>query len=273
MEKLNSAYVIETKNFKVQIKNRNAIIDYNNLQIKHGDFVVIEGENGSGKSTFLKIITNEAGNYCSIKEGDIFINGKSLFDYKTDYLRRNIVVNITQFDQFIKGESPYKALIRPAMNALYGQENVKNKKKEIKKLAYKYYDEFLYKFFNTNDQEEHKKNHFNFGFRFRSVTSLSGGQQKMIHILQGIIKAKVIGCNIMLMDEPLNNLDKENKKILLQLIKNLREENPNLTILLITHCKVFPNVKSVLKIKKTEDGNEAEIIRYEQALKEYDCLN
>jgi len=44
------------------------------LDIYGGDFITLEGNNGSGKSTFLKLLNNY-GDYYFV-EGYIYINGK-----------------------------------------------------------------------------------------------------------------------------------------------------------------------------------------------------
>ena len=105
-----------------------------------------------------------------------------------------------------------------------------------------------------------------------NVNKLSGGQQKFIHILQGIIKAKISNSSLILMDEPLNDLDKENKKILINLIYDLRKSNEKLTILLITHCKVFPGVNAILRIDKIEECNVASYGQLSQEASIHNCL-
>jgi len=272
MEKTNNL-VIQTKNLKIRIDSNDTLINYGNLDIYEGDFVVLEGKNGSGKSTFLKFLNDDGGDYCSKVGGEAFINGKEIGDYKTEQLRRQIV-NINQEDLFIRNESTYHALMRPAINALYDLENKMERKKQIKKWALDFYKDYLVGFFHKDKKEIDKyKNNPKTDLKFMylcPVTRLSGGQQKMIHILQGIIKAKAINGNIILMDEPLNNLDVENKNKLRDLIKNLRENNPNIAIIMITHCRVFPNINKVIEIK--EDGNEhiARIVEFDGYY--YDCL-
>lgn len=269
--------IIKTNDFKLKIDSKGTILNYGNLLIKKGDFVTIEGPNGSGKSTFLKLLVNEAGEYCSLESGSIFIDGKNLFDYDSDVLKRSVVVRIDQEESFKKGESAFHALIRPAIVASCDVDNPKEMKKQIKDLALQYYKDYLINFYHDPNSDISKyKSNPKCDYRFmylQSASSLSGGQQKMIHIMQGIIKAKAIGCKIMLMDEPLNNLDKENKKILLKMIHELRQIDRELTILLITHCKVFPNVNTVLRITNNGNENSAELIRLDECVKPYDCLD
>ena len=57
------------------------------------------------------------------------------------------------------------------------------------------------------------------------------------------------------------------------MIHKLRQTNRELTILLITHCKVFPNVNTVLRITNNGKENSAELIRLDECVKPYDCLD
>ena len=278
MEELKNQSVIENKNLKIIIDSKGTIVNYGSITINNGDFITIEGANGIGKSTFLNLL-NRDGNYYSI-EGDVLIDNISIFDYDVYELRRSVVANINQNDVFIRGESTYHALIRPAINAIADRNNIKEKKKEIKELAFNYYRKYLYSFFYPHEKNSAKKKRLlnnpkadlKFMY-FQPVSTLSGGQQKMIHILQGVLKAKTIGCRLLLLDEPLNNLDKDNKKVLIELINDLRDNNKDMAILLITHCKVFPGVNTVLKISDGENENCAELIRLDEYLKPFDCLS
>lgn len=280
MENLGNKEVIRLNNFKIKISQKNLVIDYGNMEIKEGDFILIEGPNGCGKSTLLKVLTNESGDYCSLEEGNLFVDGKSLFSYDPNFLRRSVIVNVSQNDDFKKNESVYYALIRPAMNALCDVDDKKNAEIKIKQMALDLYSRYLFGFFHQGDEKAIKKYRENpkadLKFMYlQAASKMSGGQQKMIHIFQGIIKAKTIGCKILVMDEPLNNLDKENKKILIEAINGLRNTIPTLAILLITHCKVFPGVNTILKISvdESESTNSAELIRYDKEIQPYNCLS
>ena len=58
----------------------------------------------------------------------------------------------------------------------------------------------------------------------------------MINVLAGIIKAKGCGLKLIVMDEPLNNLDGRNKDILNTLIKELRAEGVKIPIVGASDC-------------------------------------
>ena len=62
--------MISIKNLNYKFKNGNFELSDINLEIKEGEFVCIIGENGSGKSTFSKILAG----LTKFKNGEIFIN-------------------------------------------------------------------------------------------------------------------------------------------------------------------------------------------------------
>ena len=50
------------------------VLDQVNLEVKDGDYAILTGENGSGKSTFLKLLLGEL----KAQEGSIKVNGRYL---------------------------------------------------------------------------------------------------------------------------------------------------------------------------------------------------
>lgn len=50
------------------------VLEQVNLEVKDGDYVILTGENGSGKSTFLKLLLGEL----KAQEGSITVNGKDI---------------------------------------------------------------------------------------------------------------------------------------------------------------------------------------------------
>ncbi|CCF16797.1 ABC transporter family protein [Brevibacillus laterosporus GI-9] len=69
--------------------------------IRPGETLALVGENGSGKSTIVKLITQ----LYQPTEGEILYNGKSIYDYEEDEWRRKISA---VFQDFIKYELPVK---------------------------------------------------------------------------------------------------------------------------------------------------------------------
>ena len=75
---LNNDFLIEFKNvsFKYPGSERYALKNIN-IVIRKNERLCIVGENGSGKSTFIKLLTRM---YCPT-EGEIFLNGKNIYDF------------------------------------------------------------------------------------------------------------------------------------------------------------------------------------------------
>ena len=82
----------------------------------------------------------------------------------------------------------------------------------------------------------------------------------MIHLLSGIVKAAVVDSKLIIMDEPLNNLDGYNKSVLNKIITELRKER-ELAILMVTHCHVFDGVNKTLTINETAGAVKASVER------------
>ena len=70
---------------------------------------------------------------------------------------------------------------------------------------------------------------------------LSGGEQQRTAIARSLINDPVL----LLADEPTGNLDPKTGETILELFKSLRQENPALTILMITHNMDIAQMASV----------------------------
>lgn len=269
-------YVVQSEHFEVCLDNNTLKLVGDKLNIPYGKFVIIEGKNGIGKSTFLKFLSNTSPYYYFLDKGTIAIYEKNINDLKIGNALQRKVTYISQGDEFEKGSSVYHALTSSTLTAINNEKEFSLKKKELKnkckELAFNYYHEVVSKYIHKKGDKifTNPENDWSFMY-FKRVSSLSGGQQKMVHLLQGFIKVQTLGINLLLLDEPLNNLDKDNKIFLIRLITKLREANPNLTILTISHCRLFPNIDGIINIKQSDDIS---LITYEDAnnFSYYDCL-
>lgn len=273
-------YCVEINNALISVKDANLSVTCHDIKIEYGKFVIMEGDNGSGKSTFLRFLAN-IDSYYKVENCDTKIYGQDIIDLiKGNQLQRKVIY-IGQEDRFETHSSVYNALISATKIAIDNDKDYhphrKELKQKLKEITFKYYQQFVHSYLYKNKKEhkqllEHPEHDAKFMF-FKKVSSLSGGQMKMIHILQGLIKQQVLGQKLMLLDEPLNNLDKENKKILVKLIKELRENDPELTIVIITHCRLFPGINASITMNIDQD-NQTSIAKYEEvsSWKNYDCL-
>ncbi len=277
MEASSNQYIITTDHLKIHIEGKGTI-DYGTMNISYGRTVLIEGPNGSGKSTLLNILTGRGKDYLTIENGNVFIYGKELSSYNDSDLKRKVVY-IDQEEVFLNRESAFHYLKRSANAAVSCFKNKKELQKKIEDMIYSYYTEYLYTFFTEKNRKKANtldfRNNPNKDLRFKyckKANDLSGGQRKMLHLLSGIIKAKVANCKLILMDEPLNNLDKENKRFLIKALDDLRKTNPDITILLITHCRIFPGIKDIIQITKEENESKAIYCSFDTEMPKYNCL-
>lgn len=254
--------VVRVKDLIVGVKNDEGTneklrfsIEYGTLDIKLGDFVLIKGRNGCGKSTFLRLFLLQGQDYFTFEGGDLYFYAEglpelSIKSYTNDQLSylKCALSFIGQEERFLSSDSAYSYIYHVCEIALSNQKTLTAAQKrmrlrEVDGIIYEYYQKYLEKSFDCKSYNTFKK---------KNVRAWSGGQQKMINVLAGIIKAKVCGLKLVLMDEPLNNLDGRNKDILNKLIADLRRGH--VAVIAITHCQIFDGVNKVLYLAECEDG-------------------
>ena len=249
-------------------------VHYGSFEIYPGDFVLVKGRNGSGKSTFLRLFHLQGIDYFTVKSGEILfncedINGvafpkprkhkdetdgrdekssrNSIHRYSSDDMARlnRTIAFIGQEERFRSNDSA-QSYIHSACEIALGDLPVAQrirKLREADEMICEYYEKYLAKSFECKNYKT---------FKNKNARAWSGGQQKMINVLAGVIKARICGLKLVLMDEPLNNLDGKNKDILNKLITELR--GCNVAIVTITHCQIFDGVNKVLLLSEGEDG-------------------
>ena len=82
---------------------------------------------------------------------------------------------------------------------------------------------------------------------------LSGGEQRMVSIFLGLVCRD--SARLMIIDEPLNNLDFENVMKVSDLINEIHSSNSGSGMIMITHCKVITCVNRQRKMIKGELEN------------------
>ena len=229
-------------------------IDYGTFDINLGDFVLLKGRNGCGKSTFLRLFHLQGVDYFKVGGGCIKFNedgfsDKSIHEYSRDELTllNRKISYIGQDERFQTSDSAYSFIYNSCRYALESSRKLSSMdRKELLKsvdgVIYEYYEKYLSSSFKCSYAT----------FKRKNVRAWSGGQQKMINVLAGIIKAKLCGLKLVVMDEPLNNLDGRNKFILNNLIADLRKQD--VAVLAITHCQIFDGVNKVLNLVEQPDG-------------------
>lgn len=191
----------------VEIKIRDAIkrygdvtvIDGLSLDVKKGEFFTLLGPSGCGKTTLLRMIAG----FNTIEGGDFYFGERRINDL--DPAKRNIGMVFQNYAIF-----PH---LNVEKNVAFGLQNRKMDKAEIKKQT----DHFL-------ELMQIKE------YASRLPERLSGGQQQRV----ALARALVIQPEVLLMDEPLSNLDAKLRVEMRQVIKDI-QSNVGITTVYVTH--------------------------------------
>lgn len=178
-------------------------IDDVNLKIEKGEFIAIVGPSGSGKSTLLHLL----GGVDNPSSGKIFIDGNDISKYTSKELalfRRRKVGLIYQFYNLIPNLTVRHNIELP----------LKLDKKKIN-------DEVLLDIVRKLGIED-KLDSF--------PSELSGGQQQRVAIARSLIYSP----SLVLADEPTGNLDRENSREIIEILKYFNRTLKQ-TIIVITH--------------------------------------
>lgn len=181
--------------------NQELILDNVNFFIPAGSIAAIIGPNGAGKSTLIKSMLD----FTSKKSGTVqfFANTLAEFRKKIAYIPQRAEIDwdfpITVFDLVLMGRYPYHSLFSFLKPADY--KKTIEALEAVSMLAYK--DE--------------------------AIGNLSGGQQQRCFVARALCQE----ADIYLFDEPLVGIDTITEKIIMHLLKKLKNEGK--TILMVHH--------------------------------------
>lgn len=283
MEEKENNQILEITNFSFVITRTRKKTIFPSMVVNQGDFVLLKGKNGSGKSTFLKYLNNNffEGIYSTF-EGTIkyFDNGDCiettspyLNSNQMAYLRRRIV-EIKQIDESEGWISAYASIYDQtnyALQKMFTLEETEKKRTRLVELIKEFYDGYQLENKDSISLRDILGGITERDFKRKKLKSYSGGQQKMVQIIAGFIKAIIIESPLMIIDEPANNLDGKNKYYLNQLFKFLRSENKNIGIVMISHCHVFDDINVLINVERDKENENqyiAKVIRKPEASEE-----
>ena len=174
------------------------------FDIEKGEFLSVVGASGSGKSTLLHIL----GGLDSEYSGNVYVAGKNIREYNSNYYRRYIVGTIFQQFYLIPSLNVKENILLPLKFGKRRNININER------LSY------LLKITSLEKRINHLPN------------ELSGGEMQRVAIARALINSP----EIILADEPTGNLDSKTGKSIMELLTDLNR-NEKVTIVLITHDK------------------------------------
>ena len=198
------------------------------LELRPGEIHAIMGPNGSGKSTLAKVLAGHPS--YEVTAGEVVFEGQSLLDLEPNERALAGLFMAFQYPTEIPGVS-IANFLRTALQArLEDGEEVD---------LFDFQDELVDRMKLLDMDPSFAERPVNDGF--------SGGEKKRNEILQ----MAVLRPSLALMDETDSGLDIDALKIVASGVNTLREENPEMAILLITHYQrllnyITPNMVHVM---------------------------
>lgn len=194
---------LEVKNLKYSYDKEKDVVDDVSLTIKRGSYVSIIGHNGSGKSTFAKLIAG----LLEPQAGSIYIFDQLLNEQNLAKIRMDLGIVFQNPDNQFIGST-----VRD--DIAFGLEN---RCVESKKM-----DEIIEHFAAEVGMS---------AFLDKEPTNLSGGQKQRVAIA-GVL---ALSPKMVVLDEATAMLDPKGKREIGEIVKRMKVDNPDLTVISITH--------------------------------------
>ena len=190
-------------------------VDNISFEISKGEFVVVVGPSGAGKTTVLNIL----GGMDTATEGDVYVDGSNIAEYNSHQLtayRRDDIGFVFQFYNLV-----------PNLTALENVElamQICKNPLDVKKVL-------------CDVGLEDRMGNF--------PAQLSGGEQQRVSIARALAKNP----KLLLCDEPTGALDYQTGKAILKLLQDMCREK-GMTVIVITHNSALtPMADRVIHIK------------------------
>ena len=220
--------LIEFNNFSFAYMNSDGTesevksLDNINLEIDYGDFVLLCGPSGCGKTTLLTNLKKElmpAGR----RSGEIKFNGTRIIDMDEISSACDIGYLFQNPDSQIVTDTVIQEIAFPLENIGLPTEEIRNRISEI------------VAFFGIND------------ILHKNVNELSGGQKQLVNLCSLL----VLRPQVLLLDEPMSQLDPIASYEFLSIVRRLNEEF-SITVIMSEHKadSIFPFIDKAVFLKE-----------------------
>jgi energy-coupling factor transport system ATP-binding protein len=230
--------IIEVHNLNYSYDGKFPALKDVSFNVQEGSYVALIGHNGSGKSTLAKVLAGLNGGFeGTVKLFGIELNAKNLYSIRS---RMGLVFQNPD-NQFVG------STVRD--DIAFGLENRQVKSEDMQAIIDHYSQEVGMERFLDSAPE-----------------NLSGGQKQRVAIA-GVLAMKP---ELIIYDEATSMLDPLGKKDILDLTFKLRQENPKLTVLSITHdVEEAAKADEVLVLNEGQlmlQGSPKEVFAHEKEL-------
>ncbi len=195
--------MIEVKNLTYGYAQK-PVLEHLNFDIEEGGFYAVMGANGSGKTTLLRLISG----MLLPQEGDVLVDGTPVRHYKARELAQKMSFvkqhqqtdfEFSAFETVLMGRNPY-------------QHHLQNESESDWKIV-----------------EECMRQTNTWQLRFSKPDQMSGGELQRVMLARALAQQTPI----MLLDEPISNLDISHQFDILDLLRTInRKEHKTVVIVL-----------------------------------------
>lgn len=201
------------------------------LEIHNGEKISIVGENGSGKTTFIKLLLR----LLPVTSGNIYIDNISIYDMSfEDYIKR-----------FSATFQDYKLLAFTIAENLSMANAYEDE--QLKQVLEAFHLDFL----KTQLSKDYSKRFHDDGI------ILSGGEEQRLAIARSLLKDS----DILILDEPTASLDAYTEKQLYGLVREITQDK---TLILITHRLINSTLTDRILMfqdgRIVEDGSQHDLL-------------
>ncbi len=199
--------ILKVHEMSFRFPGRKLLLKDIGFEVRKGEIVTLFGENGTGKSTILKLIQN----YYSFEKGTVLFNDINSNEITFSSLKGHIAV-VPQKSGFFSGTLIENICFEPSGPAI---------QKAIEFCKFYEFDKYF---------EQYPGGYFT-GLGEDGV-NLSGGQMQLISIARAMYRK----AGILLLDEPTSSMDRQTENFVLEKLAQIRS---SCIILIVTH-KIRP---------------------------------